>query len=196
MSFNIEIESGTSVRLPTGGKYCDRDIVVTAIGNTDNSAEDGIVTRTSTEYTNDRIKSIGQYAFYRNSSLESVNFPLVTTINQYAFGYCTKLKDIDFPSLRTLGSYAFQNCSLKSVEFPSLTKMNTAPFTGCSALTSIILPGSTICELGSSNSLSGTPIANGTGFVYVPDELVDSYKAATNWSKHAAQIKPISELEE
>ena len=30
MSFNIEVESGTSVRLPTAGKYCDRDIVVTA----------------------------------------------------------------------------------------------------------------------------------------------------------------------
>lgn len=32
MSFNIEVEGGKSVRLPTSGKYCDRDIVVTAIG--------------------------------------------------------------------------------------------------------------------------------------------------------------------
>lgn len=32
MSFNIEVEGGTSVRLPTAGKYCDRDIVVTALG--------------------------------------------------------------------------------------------------------------------------------------------------------------------
>lgn len=32
MSFNIEVESGTSVRLPTKGKYCDRDIVVTSTG--------------------------------------------------------------------------------------------------------------------------------------------------------------------
>lgn len=32
MSFNIEVESGTSVHLPTAGKYCDRDIVVTATG--------------------------------------------------------------------------------------------------------------------------------------------------------------------
>ena len=32
MSFNIEAESGTSVRLPTAGKYCDRDIVITATG--------------------------------------------------------------------------------------------------------------------------------------------------------------------
>lgn len=32
MSFNIEVEGGTSVRLPTAGKYCDRDIVITAEG--------------------------------------------------------------------------------------------------------------------------------------------------------------------
>jgi hypothetical protein len=31
--FNIEVTGGTSVRLPVGGKYCDRDIVVTAIGS-------------------------------------------------------------------------------------------------------------------------------------------------------------------
>ena len=30
--FNIVVEGGTSVRLPTAGKYCDRDIIVTAEG--------------------------------------------------------------------------------------------------------------------------------------------------------------------
>lgn len=32
MSFNIEVEGGKTVRLTTAGKYCDRDIVVTATG--------------------------------------------------------------------------------------------------------------------------------------------------------------------
>lgn len=32
MSFNIEVESGSSVLLPTAGTYCDRDIVITATG--------------------------------------------------------------------------------------------------------------------------------------------------------------------
>lgn len=32
MSFDIEVQGGSSVRLPTAGKYCDRDIVVTASG--------------------------------------------------------------------------------------------------------------------------------------------------------------------
>ena len=32
MSYNITVDGGTSVRLLTAGKYCDRDIVVTATG--------------------------------------------------------------------------------------------------------------------------------------------------------------------
>ena len=40
MSFNIEVESGKSVRLPTAGKYCDRDIVVTATGGGDDGSYD------------------------------------------------------------------------------------------------------------------------------------------------------------
>jgi hypothetical protein len=32
MSFSINVKGGKSVRLPTGGKYCDRDIVITADG--------------------------------------------------------------------------------------------------------------------------------------------------------------------
>ena len=33
MSYNIEVQGGTSVRLPTAGKWCDRDIVITATGS-------------------------------------------------------------------------------------------------------------------------------------------------------------------
>lgn len=32
MSHNITVEGGSSVRLPTSGKYCDQDIIVTATG--------------------------------------------------------------------------------------------------------------------------------------------------------------------
>lgn len=32
-AFNLTVEGGSSVRLPTAGKYCDRDIIVTATGS-------------------------------------------------------------------------------------------------------------------------------------------------------------------
>ena len=39
-------------------------------------------------------------------------------------------------------------------------------------------------------------IANGTGYIYVPDNLVEDYKVAANWSTYASQIKPLSEYVE
>lgn len=36
MSYNFEVESGKTVKFPVGGKYCDRDIVVSAVGGMDN----------------------------------------------------------------------------------------------------------------------------------------------------------------
>lgn len=40
MSHNITVEGGTSVRLPTAGKYCDRDIIVTATGSGESDQRD------------------------------------------------------------------------------------------------------------------------------------------------------------
>lgn len=39
MSHNITVQGGTSVRLPTAGKYCDRDIVITAQGGSEDLNE-------------------------------------------------------------------------------------------------------------------------------------------------------------
>lgn len=38
-------------------------------------------------------------------------------------------------------------------------------------------------------------LKSGSCGIYVPNELVEQYKSATNWSTYASQIKPISELE-
>lgn len=55
MSFNIEVEGGSSVRLPTAGKYCDRDIVITATGGGGGGIEH--------TYTVDYIPSVNTRAF-------------------------------------------------------------------------------------------------------------------------------------
>lgn len=190
----ITVDGGTSKRLLTAGKYCDRDIVVTATGGS-NKQEDELIRGVCKEYVNDRVTTVGQYAFYRNSAIESVDFQAVTSINQYAFGNCTALVNANFPLVKTLGSYSFQNCSkLKSIEFPSLTTVNTTPFTGCSSLTALILSGSSVCNLKAKTALSGTPIASGDGFVYVRDEMVETYKSDSDWGNYVDKIKPISEL--
>lgn len=99
---------------------------------------------------------------------------------------------------------AFQNCtSLRTVELKKTNaKANydiaSSAFSGCSSLTKLVLDsGGTLYKwnLSAANALQGTPIAAGTGYVYVNDNLVESYRAATNWVTYADQIRPLSELE-
>jgi hypothetical protein len=75
-----------------------------------------------------------------------------------------------------------------------LTTIGSGVFGSCSKLAKLILRSNTLCALSSAGAFTSTPIAKGTGFIYVPDDLVDTYKGATNWSTYANQIKGISEL--
>lgn len=240
MSFNITVDGGTSVRLPTKGKYCDRDIVITAPGGGgDTSAEDGLIDRTITEYRNDRVTVVASHVFYNNNKLTTLDFPAVTTISTYAFygcrklefvnipnlktflahafDYCSSLKTVDFPLVDNVSDYAFRSCSsIETVNFPIVTKIGNNAFDGCNLLKSVDFPmvgnigkyafqncetlesitlrkSDGICNLPYVNAFTGTPIEDGTGYIYVPADLVESYKAATNWSTYASQIVAIPE---
>lgn len=58
----------------------------------------------------------------------------------------------------------------------------------------LVLRASDVCSLGSIKILENSLIANGKGYIYVPDNLVNLYKTAANWSTYANQIKSLSEL--
>lgn len=136
---------------------------------------DGIITRKIYgEYRNDRVTSILNYAFFACSGLSSIDFPKVTSIAAYGFAGCAGLFAVDFPLVVSIGNQAFNNCT---------------------QLVSFTLRANQVCSLSHSNALNGTPIASGKGYIYVPDDLADDYKAATNWATYAAQIRPLSELE-
>ena len=111
-------------------------------GNTD--IEDSIINRTITNYTNDRVTSIGSYAFAYCSSLTSVSFPAATTIEISAFYSCDKLTSVNFPVATTIESSAFCNCSsLTSISFPAARTIGSSAFAYCSSLTSISFPAVT-----------------------------------------------------
>lgn len=143
MSHNITIEGGTSVRLPTAGKYCDRDIVITATGSGgggDNVAR-SIVDKTITAYSDNEVETIRAYIFYNSTSLVSVNAPSVTDIDTYAFSGCTALASVNLVGAKTIGSYAFNKCTaLTSFNGENTTSLSSYAFTGCSALTEVNLP--------------------------------------------------------
>ena len=130
-------------------------------------------------------------------SIKSIKNDRVTNIGAYAFRDCSQLTSIDLPNVTAIGGYAFYDCSqLTSIDFPNVTVIGRNAFSSCTNLASIKLTNNQVVTLRGANVFERTPIASGTGFIYVPDELVESYKTATNWTVYADQIKGLSELEE
>lgn len=148
----------------------------------------------------DGITSIGTYSFYNcpNLALESLPDNL-TSIGEHAFYNCKKMTIKSIPSKVTIiDEYVFQKCEsiTEMTCLGGITTISSTAFRDCSKLSKFVLPNITsIPTLAHTNAFSGTPIASGTGHIYVPDTLVDSFKSASNWSTFAEQIKGLSELE-
>lgn len=136
-------------------------------GNGDTSMEDALITRSITNYANNRVESIGRYAFTYCTSLTTASFPACTTIGNYAFRSCTSLTTVSFPVCKTIGNYAFS---------------------GCSSLTKIYLTGSSVCSLPNTTVFMGTGINAVAGSIYVPASLVATYKVTTNWAYYSSRI--------
>ncbi|MBR2697213.1 MAG: leucine-rich repeat domain-containing protein [Clostridia bacterium] len=138
--------------------------------------------------------SIGASAFYNCTSLTTVSFPACTFIGTSAFTYCTKLTAASFPACTTIGSGAFYSCfSLSTASFPACTTIRNSAFRSCTRLISLYLMGSSVATLGTS-AFASTPIggysatAGQYGSVFVPQSLLASYQAATNWASIASRI--------
>lgn len=140
------------------------------------------------------VIKIGDNAFTQCTALTSVNLPKTQEIRTYAFQLCSKLTYISLPKVTTIHISCFQDCSqLSTVDLGAIELFNSAAFKSCTALNTLIIRSSDVCILSAANVFSDTPLASGTGAIYVPDDLVDSYKSATNWSTFADLIKPLSE---
>jgi hypothetical protein len=95
--------------------------------------------------------------------------------------------------ITTIGSNAFGNCDgLTSVTIPdSVRSIGNNAFTACRGLTSVIIYATYPPALGS-DVFANTPIENGEGWIYVPDESVIDYQGP--WNQYESQIRGISEL--
>lgn len=142
------------------------------------------------------VTTSGISSFQDCTGLESVDMPKLTKINMRMFNNCTALKNADFRSVTYVETYSLQNCAFEKLKLPSLTGTYQCCFTDCKKLTALILSGSTRANLHDARGFNNTPIATGTGYIYVPRALVDSYKSATNWSSYADQIRAIEDYPE
>ena len=118
--FNIEVQGGSSVKLPTGGKYCEKDIVVTASGGNTEVIEqmiDESGVLDSTEGTvEEKVEQVIDKAntdkLWYDMSLytKSINGILYTSQN------VKKLPKSNF-LLATNANSAFQSSSLEEIDF-------------------------------------------------------------------------------
>ena len=155
---------------------------------------DALIDRSITEISSSSVTSIGVGAFFFCSELTTANFPAATSIGNGAFYYCISLTTVNFTVATSIGNGAFYSCSsLTTVDFPSASSIGNTAFKSCSNLKSLLLRGNMVCTLSSKNAFDSTPIASGTGYIYVPSALIEQYKAATNWSTLAAQFRALEE---
>ena len=143
----------------------------------------------------DSVTSIGG-AFPNCNNLTNVAIGSgVTSIGNSAFVNCRSLSSITIPnSVTSIGNDTFWNCyNLTNVAIGSgVTNIGDSAFSKCSSLTSVTINASIPPTLSGLSVFSSTPIASGTGNIYVPAESVNAYKAANGWSKHASRIQPIT----
>lgn len=286
MSINIEVQGGGSIKLLTAGKYCDRDIVVTATGGS-NGGNGGfelaaVFDKTIVDMDNSKVTIVPNYGCQNCDLLETVNLPNAVTIGEYAFEGCAVLKTVNLPNATAIKQFAFRNAKLleaialpkvvtggrnflenayilqqvdlpemtsipayafnqckKLVSFlaPKATTISDMAFANCDVLKKVVLPAATtisasafnadislavvdlpvatsigaasfgndkklvtfilrnnsVAKLSNTSAFSGTAIANGTGYIYVPAALVDAYKTATNWATYASRFRALED---
>lgn len=195
----LEVTENGTYNAPDGVDGYSPVVVDVPVGGLDTELEDSLVMRTIATYSNNRVKTIGTRAFSHCASLVSVYLPEVTTLGQQGFNSCTNLKRIELPKLTNIvqGDNLTYCYALEYVDFGFASKIPSWCVANDKMLTTLILrKNDSICALSATNALSATPIEKGTGYVYVPRALVDTYKAATNWTTYANQIRAIEDYPE
>lgn len=176
---------------------------------------ESLIKRTITSYSSDTLTSVGSNAFQSCSklttvslpnatslglssfnacsSLVSIEVPKVTSITTQTFYGCDALQTLNLPSVKTTGTQGVRHCDkLTRVDLGAVTNIGALTFDSCPLLETLIVRTSSVCTLANTSAFTGTPIASGTGYIFVPDELLSDYRSATNWSSYAEQIVPLS----
>lgn len=180
------------------------------------------LTELTDEMFPNNVTNITSYQFENQKHLSSISLTNIETLSQWAFSNCgtelgeneyltvnlpnvyqvatrsfnnTKIQTIKLPALRAVTSNCFRDCtSLVKADFPSVLAITTSAFANCTNLKTLILRRTDdIVSLSSNSVLSGTPIAAGTGYVYVPNALYLDYINDRVWSLFANQIRSIED---
>ena len=172
------------------------------------------------EYRDEELTEIKTGAFARCKQLTGLDLPNATVFGTSFASECTSLTDVYLPKLANAYDQSPQNefsycTALERLRLPKLGYTGWHMVYGCTSLRHVdqgealyLLDLSTCPQLetvilrrtssvvtmqNTSNISSSCPIARGEGYIYVPRDLVDKYKVATNWSVYADQFRAIED---
>lgn len=190
----ISVDAGTQTRLLTAQKYCPSDILVIATEGEKTNNYSDIITGNTTDFYDTYANLLVNDCFRGNFTIMGASLYKVESCGINIFrnsGVNTEY----FPLLQAITSgFNYSSNQLKWAYFGAATSIASDSFVFSAKFVALILAGNQLVTLESSEAFNGTPIASGTGYIYVPDNLVEQYKVATNWATYASQIKGLSEL--
>lgn len=152
----------------------------------------------------DAVINIGKYSLYNCSSLKHLYFPNIISIEDHVF-YALGCENLILPNLKTMGSACFVNTTtLKRLIIPKCISLsdyacsttgiylldagNTSLIPSSSSmlnLTILVLRRNTLTTLANRNCIQSIEE------IYVPQDLIESYKVDTNWAVYADKFKPL-----
>ena len=142
-------------------------------------------------------------AFANYTYVTNISFPKLEIIDGSTFykvgTNATGYVSCYFPVLSLIGSSAFTYAKVSTLSFPMASEINYYAFASCYNLLSLYLPGSFVCSLRTTTAFASTPISTYTtstggvyGSIYVPSDLLATYKSATNWVTYSARMVAIT----
>ncbi len=145
------------------------------------------------------VKTLGLHAFTEagaQADKSIFTFPAVEAITEsvfYHFGSSKTRKTIlKLPAIKQMLSSS-ANLYMYCVDLgPNLSKVGDS-FIGGSFLSKVVIRAKTPPETASSTIFG--PLTKGAK-IYVPDDSLETYKTATNWSNYASYYAPLSEYVE
>lgn len=164
----------------------------------DHSIEDALISNSPIdELVNDRVTTIPEYCMFGNK-IKKITMKNLDTIRARGFMSSSLLTEAYFPKLTYVQSEVFRDCpSLKSVDLGVLSgsaNLALLTFANDTSLDVVIIRKSSVIEP-TVNTFQGSSFAaDGTGgYVYVPQNLVESYQNNSNWQTNAnvLEFRPI-----
>lgn len=128
-----------------------------------------------------------EYRAFANTLLTNVNLNNILFVEDDVFYNCELLKKVVAPKLLSVNETFFQN----AIEVADFGNLRDLGLSFSSRSIKLIIRTPSVCVLNYNNSLIEAEY-----IVYVPDDLVEQYKVATNWVNIAERIKPLSEYVE